>query len=63
MFAATVTLLAIYLLTVLFCTGSICMCLPDTYLVQAEHTGSGTGRMLEFCLVEFFSENLRCMHA
>ena len=41
MFAATVTLLAIYLLTVLFCTGSICMCLPDIYLVQAEHTGSG----------------------
>ena len=27
MFAATVTLLAIYLLTVLFHTGSICMCL------------------------------------
>ena len=44
MFAATVTLLAIYLL-LHYSTRDLFACdLPDIYLVQAEHIGSGYGR-------------------
>ena len=43
MFAATVTLLAIYLL-LHYSTRDLFACdLPDIYLVQAEHIGSGIG--------------------
>ena len=43
MFAATVTLLAIYLLLHYSTRGLFACDLPDIYLVQAEHTGSGIG--------------------
>ena len=43
MFAATVTLLAIYLLLHYSTRGLFACDLPDIYLVQAEHIGSGIG--------------------